>query len=254
MAMQTSVYERLMGGNRKQRKDLQRRLCSDDPGLGVVHANAAGIDIGNESHFVAVPAGRDAEPVREFGSWTADLERMAAWLQSCGIETVAMQSTGVYWFAVYDVLEKRGLQVFLVNASHTKNLPGRKSDVQESQWLMKLHTYGLLRNSFRPPEEIRPIRAGVAVAGPARGRGRAQYSTHAEIADIDERSVGQRHQRCRWGVGTSHHSLDPGRRAGCAPIGPVARPPHQSQRGGSGAEPGGNLAGRSVVRTPAGRR
>jgi transposase len=84
---------------------------------------------------------------------------MAAWLQSCGIETVAMQSTGVYWFAVYDVLEKRGLQVFLVNASHTKNLPGRKSDVQESQWLMKLHTYGLLRNSFRPPEEIRPIRA-----------------------------------------------------------------------------------------------
>jgi len=159
MAKEVSVYERLTGGNRKQRKDLQRRLCSDDPGLSVVHANAAGIDIGNESHFVAVPAGRDAEPVREFGSWTADLERMAAWLQSCGIETVAMQSTGVYRFAVYDVLEKHGLQVFPVNASHTKNLPGRKSDVQESQWLMKLHTYGLLRNSFRPPEEIRPIRA-----------------------------------------------------------------------------------------------
>jgi transposase len=159
MAKEVSVYERLTGGNRKQRKDLQRRLCSDDPELSVVHANAAGIDIGNESHFVAVPAGRDAEPVREFGSWTADLERMAAWLQSCGIETVAMQSTGVYRFAVYDVLEKHGLQVFPVNASHTKNLPGRKSDVQESQWLMKLHTYGLLRNSFRPPEEIRPIRA-----------------------------------------------------------------------------------------------
>ena len=71
----------------------------------------------------------------------------------------SMQSTGVYWFAVYDVLEKHGVKVFLVNASHTKNLPGRKSDVQESQWLMKLHTYGLLRNSFRPPEEIRPIRS-----------------------------------------------------------------------------------------------
>ena len=154
-----SVYERLTGGNRKQRKDLQRRLYSDNPGLDVVHANAAGIDIGNESHFVAVPPATDAQPVREFGSWTADLERMAAWLKSCGIETVAMQSTGVYWFAVYDVLEKHGLKVFLVNASHTKNLPGRKSDVQESQWLMKLHTYGLLRNSFRPPEEIRPIRA-----------------------------------------------------------------------------------------------
>lgn len=140
MAKAMSADERLTGGSRKQRKELQRRLYADDPGLGVIHANAAGIDIGKESHFVAVPVGRDAEPVREFASWTADLERMAAWLKSCGIETVAMQSTGVYWFAVYDVLEKHGLQVFLVNASHTKNLPGRKSDVQESQWLMKLPT------------------------------------------------------------------------------------------------------------------
>jgi len=159
MAKGTSVYERLTRGNRKQRKDLQRRFYSDNPGLEAIHPNAAGIDIGSESHFVAVPPARDEEPVREFGSWTADLERMAAWLKSCGIDTVAMQSTGVYWFAVYDVLEKHGLKVFLVNASHTKNLPGRKSDVQESQWLMKLHTYGLLRNSFRPPEDIRPIRA-----------------------------------------------------------------------------------------------
>jgi transposase len=159
MAKGASVYERLTRGNRKQRKDLQRRLYSDNPGLDLVHTNAAGIDIGSESHFVAVAAARDAEPVREFGSWTADLERMASWLKSCGIDTVAMQSTGVYWFAVYDVLEKHGLKVFLVNASHTTNLPGRKSDVQESQWLMKLHTYGLLRNSFRPPEDIRPIRA-----------------------------------------------------------------------------------------------
>src|ERR1700692_2548491 len=165
MAKAASVYERLTAGNRKLRKDLQRRLYSDHPGLEVVHANAAGIDIGNESHFVAVPPAKDAEPVREFGSWTADLERMAAWLKSCGIETVAMQSTGVYWFAVYDVLEKHGLKVFLVNASHTRNLPGRKSDVQESQWLMKLHTYGLLRNSFRPPENIRPIRAVWRVRG-----------------------------------------------------------------------------------------
>jgi transposase len=159
MTKGTSVYERLMGGSRKQRKELQRRLHAENPGLDVVHPNAAGIDIGNESHFVAVPPARDAESVREFGSWTADLNRMADWLISCGIDTVAMQSTGVYGFAVYDVLESRGLKVFLVNASHTKNLPGRKTDVQESQWLMKLHTYGLLRNSFRPPEDIRPIRA-----------------------------------------------------------------------------------------------
>jgi len=159
MAKGPSVYERLTGGTRKQRKELQRRLYAENPGLELVHPNAAGIDIGNESHFVAVPPARDAEPVQEFGSWTADLNRMAEWLIARGIDTVAMQSTGVYWFAVYDVLESRGLKVFLVNASHTKNLPGRKTDVQESQWLMKLHTYGLLRNSFRPPEEIRPIRA-----------------------------------------------------------------------------------------------
>ena len=135
----TSVFERLTGGNRKQRKELRRRLHSDNPGLELVHPNAAGIDIGNESHFVAVPPGRDPEPVREFGSWTADLNRMAEWLQS----------TGVYWFAVYDVLEKRGLKVFLVNASHTKNLPGRKSDVQESQWLIEI-AYLWLAAEFLP--------------------------------------------------------------------------------------------------------
>jgi transposase len=83
---------------------------------------------------------------------------MADWLKQCGIQTVAMQSTGVYWIAVYDILEQAGLEVYLVNARETKNLPGRKSDVQESQWLMKLHTYGLLRNSFRPSQEIRTMR------------------------------------------------------------------------------------------------
>jgi hypothetical protein len=156
----TSIQERLRSGklNRKQRKELVRRVYADDPGLEVVHRNVAGIDVGNESHFVAVPPGRDPQPVREFGCWTADLLRMAEWLKSCGIETVVMQSTGVYWIAVYDVLEKAGFKVWLSNARETKNLPGRKSDVQESQWLMKLHTYGLLRNSFRPPEQIRAVR------------------------------------------------------------------------------------------------
>ena len=153
-----STFERLRSKNRKERRELQRRLSSDDPGLEILHPNAAGIDIGNESHFVAAPPGVDAEPVREFGSWTSDLERMAQWLKSCGVKTVAMQSTGVYWIAAYDVLEKHGLEVFLVNARDTRNLPGRKSDVQECQWLRKLHTYGLLRNSFRPPDEIRSVR------------------------------------------------------------------------------------------------
>lgn len=144
--------------NREQRKELARRLKSDDPGLEVVHANAAGIDIGNESHYVAVSPQRDADPVREFGCFTSDLHRMARWLQQCGVQTVAMQSTGVYWIPVYDILEEYGIEVYLVNARQTKNLPGRKTDVQESQWLLKLHTHGLLANSFRPPAEIRTLR------------------------------------------------------------------------------------------------
>src|SRR4029453_6658701 len=155
-----STFERLMSGkvNRNQRKELIRRLYSDDPGLEVVHPHTAGIDVGNESHFVAVRPDSDPEPVREFGSWTAALHRMADWLQTLGVKDVVMQSTGVYWIAVYDVLQKRGFAVCLTNARDTKNLPGRKSDVQESQWLLKLHTYGRLRNSFRPPEEIRMMR------------------------------------------------------------------------------------------------
>jgi len=144
--------------NRKQRRETMRRIQSDDLSLEVVHPDAAGIDIGNESHYAAVPPTRDTESVRRFGCTTAELKAMAGWLKQCGIRTVAMQSTGVYWIAVYDILEQAGLEVYLVNARETKNLPGRKSDVQESQWLMKLHTYGLLRNSFRPSQEIRTMR------------------------------------------------------------------------------------------------
>jgi len=132
--------------------------CEKLMSLDVVHPNAAGIDIGNAAHYVAVPPDRDAEPVRTFECFTEDLNRMADWLNECGIATVAMQSTGVYWLPVYEILIQRGFEVFLVNARHTKNLPGRKSDVQECQWLMKLHTYGLLNNSFRPTEEICVLR------------------------------------------------------------------------------------------------
>ena len=144
--------------NRKQRRELTRKIHADDVTLDVVHPAAAGIDIGNEFHYVAVSPKRDSEPVRRFGCTTAELKAMAAWLKECGIETVAMQSTGVYWIPVYDILEEAGFEVYLVNARDTKNLPGKKSDVQESQWLMKLHTYGLLRNSFRPTHEIRMMR------------------------------------------------------------------------------------------------
>lgn len=155
-----STFERLQHGklNRKQRRELGLRLNSEDSGLQVVHPDAAGIDIGNESHFVAIPPDRDTTPIREFGSWTADLHEMASWLKEHGITTVALQSTGVYWIPLVEVLEQAGLEVYLVNARGTKNLPGRKTDVQECEWIRKLHTYGLLRNSFRPPEEIRAVR------------------------------------------------------------------------------------------------
>ena len=144
--------------NRKEKKEWGRRLQSEDPGLEIVHPHAAGIDVGNGLHYVAVRPDRDPQPVRRFECFTADLNRLADWLQHCGVKTVAMQSTGVYWIPIYEILEERGIQVYLVNARHTKNLPGRKSDVQESQWLLKLHTYGLLSNSFQPPSEIRVLR------------------------------------------------------------------------------------------------
>ena len=144
--------------NRKQRREMARKIQAEDLSLEVVHPHAAGIDIGNESHYVAVPPARDEQPVRRFGCTTAELKAMAVWLKQCEIRTVAMQSTGVYWIAVYDILEAAGLEVYLVNARETKNLPGRKTDVQESQWLMKLHCYGLLRTSFRPSQEVRTMR------------------------------------------------------------------------------------------------
>jgi transposase len=155
-----STFERLHSGklNRAQRRDLSRRVATGDPGLTIVNPHAGGIDVGNQSHFVAVPSDRDPHPVQEFGCWTADLNRMAEWLKTCRIDTVAMQSTGVYSIPLYDILTQHGIRVVLVNARHTKNVPGRKSDVQECQWLMKLHTYGLLRDSFRLEERMESVR------------------------------------------------------------------------------------------------
>jgi transposase len=155
-----STFERLKAGrmNRAQRRELGRRVAASDPGLTIIHANAGGVDVGNESHFVAVPPDRDENPVREFGCWTRALNEMAEWLKSCRIDTVAVQATGVYWIALYDVLEQQGIRVVLVNAQHTKNVPGRKTDVQECQWLMKLHTYGLMRDSFRLQQDMEYVR------------------------------------------------------------------------------------------------
>ena len=126
--------------------------------LDVVHPDAAGIDIGGSEHWVAISPERDEQPVRCFECFTADLEQMADWLLARGVRSVAMQSTGVYWMPVFEILQQRGLEVYLVNARHTKNLPGRKSDIAECQWLLKLHTFGLLNNSFQPSDAVRAMR------------------------------------------------------------------------------------------------
>ena len=127
--------------------------------LTITHPNAAGIDIGAASHFVAVPPDRDDQPVREFASFTTDLNALADWLTACKVDTVAMESTGVYWIALFELLESRGFNVLLVNARHVKNVSGRKSDVLDCQWLQQLMTYGLLRGAFRPAEQVCVLRA-----------------------------------------------------------------------------------------------
>ena len=126
-----------------------------------INVRAAGIDIGSRSHFVAVPEGSDEQAVREFSAFTDDLERMAEWLLACGVTTVAMESTGIYWIPVFEILESHGLDVKLVNARHVKNVPGRKSDVLDCQWLQQLHTFGLLQGAFRPTDQVCTLRAYV---------------------------------------------------------------------------------------------
>lgn len=127
--------------------------------LPQINVDAAGIDVGAVSHWVSVPVDRDVECVRSFGCFTADLYALADWLQKCGIKTVAMESTGVYWIPVFQILETRGFEVKLVNAHHVKTVPGRKSDVLDCQWLQKLHTYGLLSGSFRPEDQVCALRS-----------------------------------------------------------------------------------------------
>lgn len=124
-----------------------------------LNADAGGIDIGSASHFVAVPEDRDDRSVREFAAYTEDLYRLADWLAECGIKTVAMESTGVYWIPLFQILDERGFEVRLVDARRVKNVSGRKTDVADCQWLQQLHTYGLLTSAFRPDDETCVLRA-----------------------------------------------------------------------------------------------
>jgi transposase len=144
--MAKSARSARSGGPRVPRKT--------NPTPHVVHPDAAGIDIGATHLYVALPPERSPEPVRVFETFTEDLQALATWLKQHRITTVAMESTGVYWIPVFQVLETAGIEVYLVNAHHAKNVPGRKTDVSDCQWLQYLHSVGLLRGSFRPPDEI----------------------------------------------------------------------------------------------------
>jgi transposase len=149
----------VVSGRRKAMAKTRKTRKTDNAILPVMRSNAAGIDIGATEIYVAVPADRDAENVRSFPTFTQDLYRLADWLKRCGIETVAMESTGVYWIPLFQILEERGFEVCLVNARHVKNVPGRRTDVSDCQWLQFLHSVGLLRASYRPEQEVCAVRS-----------------------------------------------------------------------------------------------
>jgi transposase len=130
-----------------------------DDSLSLIHAHAAGLDIGSDEIWAAVPADCDPEPVRKFGTFTPDLLALADWLQACGIHTVAMESTGVYWIPIFEILDAHGLDTQVVNARHLQHVPGRKSDWLDCQWIQRLHSWGLLTGSFRPADDICALRA-----------------------------------------------------------------------------------------------
>jgi transposase len=138
-----------------QRKGTQ---AHDTSSLPIIHTNAAGLDVGSTEIWVAVPADRTPEPVCMFGTFTPDLYALADWLTACHIDTVAMEATGIYWIPIFEILEARGFDVQVINARHVKNVPGRKSDIKDCQWIQRLHSCGLLNGSFRPASEMRVLR------------------------------------------------------------------------------------------------
>src|SRR6195952_4235828 len=137
----------------------QTKKSDRSQNLSPVHSGAAAIDIGATMHVAAVGPDRDEQPVRTFRTFTDDLQRLADWFVDCGIKTIVMESTGVYWIPVFEILQQRGFEVMVVNARDAKHVPGRKTDVSDAQWLQRLHEYGLLRASFRPQAEIAALRA-----------------------------------------------------------------------------------------------
>jgi len=159
---------------------------SSTPPLPVLHLHAAGIDIGARKIYVAVPPGSSARPGRAFATFTEDLHCLRDWLQECGVTTVAMESTGVYWIPLFQILEAAGVEVCLVNARHCKNLPGRKTDVQDCQWLQHLHCVGLLRGSFRPADQVCAVRTILRHRDAlVRGAGRCVSHLHKALTQMN---------------------------------------------------------------------
>jgi transposase len=156
----------------------KRSKSKIDRTMPMVHPNAAAIDVGATMHMAAVRADRTPEPVRSFGTFTSDLHRLVNWFKECGVETVVMESTSVYWIPIFELLDARGFTVFLVNARDAKHVPGRKTDVSDAQWLQRLHSYGLLRASFRPKGQIAELRAYV------RQRERLLFSSTTSLPTI----------------------------------------------------------------------
>src|SRR5499427_7803987 len=144
-------------GDRQHRKRRSSRGRSAP--FEQMNRNAAGIDVGATEHWVAVPEDRDEEPVQCFGAFTADLYVLAEWLRQCQMETVVLESPGVSWIALFAVLEERGCDVKLVDAHDARQVPGRKTDVKDCQWLQELHTYGLLHGAFRPEDHVCVLRS-----------------------------------------------------------------------------------------------
>src|SRR5262252_1207977 len=184
---------------RKKKNKASKRVHFQS--LPLINPNAAGIDVGAKEHVVAVPCDRDLQPVRTFQAFTPDLHELAAWLKRCGIQTVALESTGIYWLSLYEVLEQHGFEVRVVNARHVKHVPGRtKTDVLDCQWIQKLHSFGLLNGSFRPDHQIRELRGRRHTGDPSHAEGAFRNECATEQCD-------QRHYGRKW---FAHYRSDPG--------------------------------------------
>jgi transposase len=219
--------ERKAAAGKGKRGQKRKGMCLGD--RPILEPNAAGIDIGAREIFVAVPPDRDEHPVRVFSTFTEDLEKMAKWLVSCGVTTAAMESTGVYWVPPYDVLEQHGVKPCLVDARGMKNVPGRRTDWHECQWIQFLHSVGLLRAAFRPDGDVCAVRSLM------RHRSDLVQMTSQHIQHMHKAmtqmnlQIPSRDQRHHRGDRSGHRGCHCGRATRPAGVGEVAGPAYQSQ-------------------------